>query len=29
VVAFAVAGALVVLGQWVFRRFSGRFAQEL
>ncbi|HEY7718918.1 MAG TPA: ABC transporter permease [Pedococcus sp.] len=28
-VAFVVAGALVVVGQWVFRRLSGRFAQEL
>jgi ABC-2 type transport system permease protein len=27
--AFALAGALVVLGQVVFRRLSGRFAQEL
>lgn len=29
VVAFAVAGALLVLGQAVFRRLTGRFAQEL
>lgn len=29
VVAFAVAGALVVVGQAVFRHTSGRFAQEL
>jgi ABC-2 type transport system permease protein len=28
-VAFAVAGGLVVLGQLVFRRLTGRFAQEL
>jgi ABC-2 type transport system permease protein len=28
-VAFAVAVALVVLGQWIFRRMSDRFAQEL
>ena len=28
-VAFAVAAALVVVGQVVFRRLSGRFAQEL
>lgn len=29
VVAFALAAALVVVGQRVFRRMSGRFAQEL
>ncbi|WP_406831265.1 ABC transporter permease [Pedococcus sp. KACC 23699] len=28
-VSFAVAIALLALGQWVFRRLSGRFAQEL
>lgn len=29
VLAFAMAAALVVLGQWVFRLLAGRFAQEL
>jgi ABC-2 type transport system permease protein len=29
VVAFALAAALVLLGEWVFRRLAGRFAQEL
>ena len=28
-VALAIGGVLVVVGQWVFRRLSGRFAQEL
>ena len=28
-VAFALAAALVALGQWVFGRLAGRFAQEL
>jgi ABC-2 type transport system permease protein len=29
VVAFALAAALILLGEWVFRRLAGRFAQEL
>jgi len=29
VVAFVVSGALVLVGQRMFRRMSGRFAQEL